>query len=411
MSPYSTSAAGFHASAARMVRSMGVSTLGAVTPTNRTVAPGPARQRKAAATVSVGDREGGVQAGDLEHLAGRRLEPPELDAAPALPGSLQRADEDPEPGRVDEVHPREVDDDTARAPFDEPVQLVAQSRGRGDVHLALDDDGRRAGVVTYRDPEVFARGLIRAGGDHAANNTQALRPASQLEPDGGAAVVRVVTPPIGERVDDLEPAAVDPISVDRTQLGPASADVAHFDADAHAVEADQDAGLGARVPIGVRDELARQKEDQLDEVVGTVPAPECRGDESARAGGARRHRWKDGRHLVRDGAASTGTRAGTTDRLAHALASARSRSRLRLSSRDTCIWLTPTRSAISDCVRLSKKRSSTMRRSRSGRALRSSSISDRCSIRSNAGSSSPRHEASSPPSSSGVTDPSSETSR
>src|SRR6266540_4642500 len=48
MSPYSASAAGFHGSAAWMLRFMGVSTLGAVTPTNRTVAPGWSAGRSAA---------------------------------------------------------------------------------------------------------------------------------------------------------------------------------------------------------------------------------------------------------------------------------------------------------------------------------------------------------------------------
>src|SRR5918996_4037495 len=109
MSPYSTSAAGFHGSAAWMLRFMGVSTLGAVTPTNRY---GSAEASAAAKPGgSAGDGEGGAQAGDLEHLAGRRLEPPELDAAPALTGPLQCPDEDAEAGRVDEVHTREVDDD------------------------------------------------------------------------------------------------------------------------------------------------------------------------------------------------------------------------------------------------------------------------------------------------------------
>src|SRR5919201_1685971 len=106
MSPYSASAAGFHGNAARMVRSMGVSTLGAVTTTDRTVAPalGPRRSQARRGT-SIGDREGGVEARDLEDLAGRRLEPRQLDATAALAGALQRTDEDPEAGRVDEVHP------------------------------------------------------------------------------------------------------------------------------------------------------------------------------------------------------------------------------------------------------------------------------------------------------------------
>ena len=85
------------------------------------------------------------------------------------------------------------------------------------------------------------------------------------------------------------------------------------------------------------------------------------------AGGAGRHGREDGRELVRRPVASpVGTAPGAAGRRVHAVASDRSRSRLRVSSRETCIWLTPTRSAISDWVMLSKKRSSTMRRSRAG---------------------------------------------
>src|SRR5213594_2238531 len=96
MSPYSVSAAGFHASAGWMLRFMGVSTLGAVTPTNRYGSAGPspaAKPRSPPPKGGSGDREGGAQARDLEDLAGRRLEPPQLDAASALAGPLQRPDE------------------------------------------------------------------------------------------------------------------------------------------------------------------------------------------------------------------------------------------------------------------------------------------------------------------------------
>src|SRR6266516_6227618 len=122
MSPYSVSAPGFHASAAWMLRFMGVSTLGAVTPTNRYGSAAPVNQAKrsgravtAPESRSAGDREGGAQARDLEDLAGRGLEPPQLDAAAALAGPLQRPDEHAEAGRVDEVHAGEVDDDLAGA--------------------------------------------------------------------------------------------------------------------------------------------------------------------------------------------------------------------------------------------------------------------------------------------------------
>src|SRR3954447_20312104 len=98
MSPYSVSAAGFHGSAAWMLRFMGVSTLGAVTPTNRTVAPGWSTRRSRdhpAPASGSGDREGGAQAGDLEALPSRGLEPPQLDAAATLAGPLQCPDEHP----------------------------------------------------------------------------------------------------------------------------------------------------------------------------------------------------------------------------------------------------------------------------------------------------------------------------
>src|SRR5436309_9263858 len=326
MSPYSVSAAGFHASAGWMLRFMGVSTLGAVTPTNRYGSAGrspaakprplwaaPRRAAKAAlptfaaepepATApkgrSAGDREGGAQARDLEDLAGRRLEPPKFDAASALAGALQRPHEHAEAGRVDEVHPGEIDDDLAGTLLDQPVELVPQRRRGGHVDLALDDDRWRAAVVTDRDPEVIARGRVRAGGDHDGQTTQPLSPVNQLEPHGGAPGVRVVAPSIGERVDDLEPAAVDAIGVERPELGLAAPDVAHLDAGAVVVEPDGNTRLSARVPVGVRDELAGQEEDQLDEVVGAPPSPQRGGDESARAGRAGRHRGKDGRELVR----------------------------------------------------------------------------------------------------------------
>src|SRR6476660_1500797 len=92
-----------------------------------TVAPGPRRRRSRrprsgpGRSRSAGDGEGGAQARDLEDLAGRGLEPPQLDAATALAGPLQRPDEHAEAGRVDEVHPGEVDDDLAGALLDQPV--------------------------------------------------------------------------------------------------------------------------------------------------------------------------------------------------------------------------------------------------------------------------------------------------
>src|SRR5260370_39432367 len=134
MSPYSVSAAGFQASAGWMLRFMGVSTLGAVTPTNR---HGSAGRGAAKNDVSAGDREGGAQARDLEDLAGRRPEPPQLDAPSALAGPLQRPDEHAETGRVDELHPGEIDDDLAGALLDQPVELVPQRPRRGHVDLAL----------------------------------------------------------------------------------------------------------------------------------------------------------------------------------------------------------------------------------------------------------------------------------
>src|SRR2546429_4660 len=166
MSPYSVSAAGFHASAAWMLRFMGVSTLGAVTPTTRygSAGPSPAAKPRAAERPkmigSAGDGEGRAQARDLEDLAGRRLEPPQLDAASALAGPLQRPDEHAEAGRVDEVHAGEIDDDLAGALLDEPVELVPQRRRGCHVDLALDDD-------RWRAPR---RGCSRrrAGGNHAS---------------------------------------------------------------------------------------------------------------------------------------------------------------------------------------------------------------------------------------------------
>src|SRR5213080_4223084 len=138
MSPYSVSAAGFHASAAWMLWFMCVSTLGAVTPTNRygSAGPSPAAKPRAAERprmiVSAGDGEGRAQARDLEDLAGRGLEPPQLDAAAALAGPL----------------------------LDQAVELVAQRRRGGHVDLALDDDRWPACVVTDRDPKVIARGRV-----------------------------------------------------------------------------------------------------------------------------------------------------------------------------------------------------------------------------------------------------------
>src|SRR4249919_1866306 len=172
MSPYSASAASFHGSAGWMLRFMGVSTLGAVTPTNRTVAPGTSTRRSRGprsgpgVIASAGDRERGAQAGDLEDLARRGLEAPQLDAATTLAGPFQGPDEHPEAGRVDEVHPGEVDDDLAAALLDEPVELVPQRRCRGHVDLALDDHRRRPRVVADRDPKVLARGQVRARRDH-----------------------------------------------------------------------------------------------------------------------------------------------------------------------------------------------------------------------------------------------------
>src|SRR5436309_5170542 len=257
MSPYSVSAPAFLPSAVWMLRFMGVSTLGAVTPTNRYGSAGRMKVAKrraccrckhrwvekpvldacfgpngGAGVRSAGDGEGGAQPGDLEDLAGRGLEPPQLDTTTALAGPLQRPDEHAEAGRVDEVHAGEVDDDLAGALLDQPVELVAQRRRGRDVDLAFDDDRRCAGVVTDRDPKVLARGQVRAGGDHGGKNTQPLPPVNQLEPHGGASCVRVVAPSIGESVHDLEPAAVDAIGVDRPQLGLAAPAVAHFDAGA-----------------------------------------------------------------------------------------------------------------------------------------------------------------------------------
>src|SRR5437764_184781 len=299
MSPYSVSAAGFHASAAWMLWFMGVSTLGAVTPTNRygSAGPSPAAKPRAAERprmiVSAGDGEGGAQARDLEDLAGRGLEPPQLDAAAALAGPLQRPDEHAEAGRVDEVHPGEVDDDLAGSLLDQAVELVAQRRRGGHVDLALDDDRWPACVVTDRDLKVIARGRVRAGRDHGRQTTQRLSAVNQLEPHSGAPGVRVVAPSIGERVDDLEPEAVDAIGVEGPELGLTAPDVAHLDPRAVVVEPDGHARLRAGVPVCVRDELAGQEEDQLDEVVGVSPASQRGGDESARIGGARRHRGKD----------------------------------------------------------------------------------------------------------------------
>src|SRR5260370_16858281 len=158
MSPYSVSAAGFHPSAAWMLRFMGVSTLGAVTPTNRygSAGPSPAAKRRAAERprmiVSAGDGEGGAQARDLEDLAGRGLEPPQLDAATALAGPLQCPDEHAEAGRVDEVHTGELDDDLAGALFDQPVELVPQRRRGAHVDLALAGARRRPPLVTPPAP-------------------------------------------------------------------------------------------------------------------------------------------------------------------------------------------------------------------------------------------------------------------
>src|SRR5256885_1371101 len=258
MWPYSVAAAGFHASAGWMLRFMGVSTLGAVTPTNRYGSAGrspAAKPRPLWATApkgrSAGDREGGAQARDLEDLAGRRLEPPKFDAASALAGALQRPHEHAEAGRVDEVHPREVDDDLAGTLLDQPVELVPQRRRGRHVDLALDDDRWRAAVVADRDLEVIARGRVRAGRDHDGQATQPLTPVNQLEPHGGASGVRVVAPSIGERVDDLQPAAVDAIGVQRPELGLAPPGAAHLDPGAVVFQPGRHTRLRARMAGGV----------------------------------------------------------------------------------------------------------------------------------------------------------------
>src|SRR6266511_3411420 len=172
MSPYSASVPGFQSSAGRMLRFMGVSTLGAFTPTNRTVAPGCGRRRSRTLRRlgrlerSAGDRERRAQAGDVEDLAGGGLEAPELDGAAALAGPLERPDEHAQAGRVDEIHPREVDDDRGRAPLDQAVQLVTERRCGGDIHLALDHDRRLSGLVLHRDAKALVRRQVRAVGDH-----------------------------------------------------------------------------------------------------------------------------------------------------------------------------------------------------------------------------------------------------
>src|SRR3954452_8846282 len=65
------------------------------------------------------DREERGEVGDLEHPAGGLLQPGEDELTAALPGVLERRDEDSEPGRVDEPEAREVDDQLGDAPVDE----------------------------------------------------------------------------------------------------------------------------------------------------------------------------------------------------------------------------------------------------------------------------------------------------
>src|SRR6266536_1802994 len=411
MSPYSTSAPGFQASAGSIVRFMGVSTLGAVTPTNLTVAPDAGRRRSRsrvrvrlvgrpgpAARASAGYVERRAQAGDVEDLARRRLEGPQLELAPTLPGALERPHEDPEPRRVDELHAAEIDHDPLRAAIDESVQLVTDGGGGRDIDLPLDGDRHRARVIANGDAKVLSRRYVGTRRNHDGEVTQPLPPGNQLEPHDVAIAIRVVPPPIGECVHDVQAAPVGPVGVERAQLDAAPARVPNLDMHAVVGAADRDARRRVREAIRVRDQLAREERHALHELVRAAPTAQRAGHEAAGARGARRDRGKHGGHLahrLRPHAGFAPLLWGPTGRRAHALASDRNVSKLRARRRETCIWLTPTRSAISDWVMPSKNRSSTTLRSRSGSTPRRSSSSDRCSICSNAGSSSPRHATSS----------------
>ena len=129
----------------------------------------------------------------------------------------------------------------------------------------------------------------------------------------------------------------DRFRIEGPQLGLAAADVPHFDVGAIVLEPDGDARLRAGVPIRVGDELAGQEEDQLDEIVRAFPTPQRGGDESARARRARRDRGKNRRKLVCALVASLSEAPGAACRRGHVLASDRSRSKLLVSRRETCI--------------------------------------------------------------------------
>ena len=77
---------------------------------------------------------------------------------PWLRRRFKPADQHAQPGRVQEVHPFEVDDDLAMALADQLDELLAQPRRAVHVDLTLDRENReRRSAVVYLQPELHEK--------------------------------------------------------------------------------------------------------------------------------------------------------------------------------------------------------------------------------------------------------------
>ena len=85
-----------------------------------------------------------VEPGDLEDLEDRGSEQTRASSPSLVRTRLSAPTEDPEPGRVEELDPVEVDDDVVATVVDQLDELLAQPGRGGDIDLAGDGDDRPA---------------------------------------------------------------------------------------------------------------------------------------------------------------------------------------------------------------------------------------------------------------------------
>ena len=114
----------------------------------------------ASSTDGLADREHRRQPGDLEHLEDPGLGAHQRQVAAVAAQALEAADQHAQPGRVEEVHAFEIDDDLAVPLADQLDQPLPQARRAVDVDLALDSQNReRRSAVVYLQTELHRRVL------------------------------------------------------------------------------------------------------------------------------------------------------------------------------------------------------------------------------------------------------------